>query len=370
MNFISVKGTQLDEIDFIPTLIVCFYQSDKIETMLQEYRYLQDKFPDVDVVGCSAESVIEDKIPYVDLYNKNSTVYLCMDLNKDAYCIYLSSRDEPILYDKESDQDIIVFSSYSSRILEDRIEALSCIDNISNIVGTVAALSEIDSDDDSKQSVFFNGKLYLDYILSISIKRDQYIVEGYSINIFNPVGLPMKITKAKGTTLLELEDQPALEAIEELAGKLDSDILSKFGYPLFLSKSGSNIDDEDWNSKPLASVISIDRASKSIELYREVVEGEYVKLGIMISKDEQMQRLENICKKMGKSCPTILFFCIGIPLNLGIMEYQYLYHMKKKRDFTFAGFHTFGEIGPAYENNLEFILHNQSMTFAFIREVE
>ncbi len=370
MNFISVKGTQLYKIDFIPTLIICFYQSDKIETMIQEYRYLQDKFPGVNVVGCSAESVIENKIPYVDLYNKNSTVYLCMDLDKDAYCIYLSSKDEPILYDKECDQDVIIFSSYSSRILENRIEALSCIDNIYNIVGSVDAVSKIDKNDTSKQSLFFNGELYLDCILSISINRNRYMVEGHSINIFNPVGLPMKITKAKGTTLLELEDQPALEAIEKLAGKLDSDIISKFGYPLFLSKSDKSIDDTDWQSKPLASVISIDRASKSIKLFREVAEGEYVKLGIMTSKDEQMQRLENICKRIGSMCPALLFFCIGIPLNLGIMEYQYLYHMKKKKKFVFAGFHTFGEIGPEYENNSEFILHNQSMTFAFIREVE
>lgn len=362
MKFLSLKGSELDRLDFEPTLVIGFYRSNRVEIFKEEYEYLSKRFKSCDIVGCSANSVIVDELPYVDLYNENSTVYLCLDIEKEAFNISLMSEDEYISYDNSYQQDIIILSSYSSRELESKIDSLSEVGSVNNIVGAVASLSE--DDIESNQAIFVNGRFYQNSLLAISIKNNFYKLKVYSINFFSPVGLPMKITKSRNNTILELDEQPALEAIESLAGRLNDEIISKFGYPLFLSSE----QETEWESRPLASMVGIDRKAQSITLYREIKEGEYIELGIMVSKEEQLDRLKSIYEDVCDNRISLLFNCIAIPANLGIMEYQYLYHLKKNRNITFSGFHTFGEIGPACPKCRKFLLHNQSVTMAFICE--
>lgn len=361
MKYISLKGNELDKINFIPTLIICFYIPTSKE-FKKEYDFLHKKFPKCNIIGCSAESVIENDIPYVDLNNINDTVYMCLDINIKGYSIHLCPEDKSIVYNSNIEQDILIFSSFSSPKLEREIEKLSASNSVYKIAGAVAGVNM----NDIKPTIFINGKFYSDYCLYILVDRNYYFLSTCSINLYTPVGLPMKITRAKSNIVLELDGEPALEVIESLVGKLDDFIVEKFGYPMFLS----NKLDTDWSDKPLASLVSINRDDSSIVLYREVVEGEYIKPGIMLGKEEQIDRLniwyENICD----NSPGLMLFCISIPGNLGILEYQYLYHLKKTRDVKFVGFHSFGEIGPANINQKEFVLHNETMTMAFICEQE
>ena len=364
MRYISLRGDELESIDFVPSLIIGFYQSDKVDIFIDEYKSLIDRFPEADIVGCSAESVIENNLPYVDLYHKNSTVYMCMDMKQDAYYINIVSEGDFIAYENDIEQDILILSAYSSRDLEDKIKSLSEVSSVHTISGGVAGL--YNSYDISLVTLFVDGKLYSNSLLSISIDRRYYRLSTKSIHLFEPAGLPMRITKTDGNTIIELDGVPALEMIESLVGKMSDTLVDKFGYPLFLGDKK----DCDWSSKALASIIAIDKKLKTIELYRQISEGEYVEVGIMVSKDEQLNRLQSIYDTLKPNIPSLLFLCIGIPANLGIMEYQYLFHIKKNIKITYSGFHTFGEIGRAYKSNSEYILHNQTMTFTFILETD
>jgi len=178
----------------------------------------------------------------------------------------------------------------------------------------------------------------------------------------------LEITKSEGKTVITLNGLPALDAIEELVGEVDERIIERFGYPLFLQKD-INV---KWSDAPLASMVAIDKKNKTITLYRDISEQEYVRVGIMVSESEQRKRIGRVYEVAPKKSAAIVFNCIGIAANLKMMEFLYLEDIKRHSDITYAGFHTFGEIGRGASSILsnDIMLHNQTMTFAMISEKE
>lgn len=363
MQYITVSDGCFEKIDFVPTIIVGFYKETKASFFQNSYHKLKSIYPDVEVIGCSSAGNIADEIPYVEADKEFPIVYFCCDMKKEAFTTCLIEEGEEITADKIGEQ-MVLLSSFPSPYLEKILADFSQLDPVPKVYGAVAGG---EAGLNTKTSVFYNGTYYMQHMILWCIDQRCYSLDGMSIHLFRPAGIPLEITKSEGKKILELNNFPALDVLEEITGRIDESVVSRFGYPLFLQKQHASM---HWSSTPLASIVAIHREEKTLEMYRDIYTKEYVRIGIMLSRRDQLRRLGRLYETVPKQGAALLFHCIGIRENLKMMEYLYLEEIKHHIDVTFAGFHTFGEIGfPASRQASETILlHNQTMTIVVISE--
>jgi hypothetical protein len=365
MKHITVTNGNFEAIDFVPSVIIGFFRSDEEALFVQEYKMLKSRYPDADIIGCSSSSNISNIKPYIERYGeKFPTVYFCCDMERDAFGIRLYEADADV-EEEDMHAQMILLSSFSSVWLEQLLSGISERIESPKVFGGVASVKKGES---QSASIFYNGVFYPGHMIAWHIDPQKYVLEGVSIHLFRPAGIPLEITKAKGKTIIELNNLPALDVVEEITGMINETVIGRFGYPLFLQKEAS----VDWKDAPLASIVSVDRKRKSITVYRNIHPKEYVKVGIMLSKTDQIRRISRIYGKAPSGSAALLFHCIGIEENLKMMEYLYLEDIKHHIDISFTGFHTFGEIGPSAsrKGTDKTMLHNQTMTIAMIAKKE
>ncbi len=361
MRQMALTGATLDRLDFVPTVIIGFFRSDAQEAFVQECAVLQDRYPGVDILGASSALNIANRRPYAERNREFPTVYLCMDAPQESYRIEIHGRDaagEIHLPDAPLPRpySAILLSSFSSTAFEQMLVELPAYLGTEHIVGGIAGRIK----EGGQPVIYCNGALYPDHFMLWLLEEDRYQWEEMTFHLFRPVGLPLEITRAEGKHLYEINHRPALDVIESLTGTLDDDAIAAFGYPLFLGREAES----DWIHAPIASMISINREERSILLYRDIAHGDYLKVGIMLSKDGQVNRLRCLYTSLSPQHVFLFFFCIGIAENLGMMEYLYLEDIQQHLGNTFVGLHTFGEVGrPALSHHTDTpLLHNQTLT--------
>jgi len=362
MQYKTVSDSNFESIDFVPTIIIAFYRSSQKRAFEEEYELLHANYPDAEILGCSSSGNIADDIPYVETTEQFPIVYFFCDMKRDAFSVHLISEEDKIGENGLHEQ-VVVLSSFSSPVLESHLADFSRAQDRKKVYGAVAG---VESSTKEHPSIFYNGSFYTQHMLLWSIDREQYTLDGMSIHLFRPAGIPLEITKAEHKTLYEINNLPALDVIEEITGKIDEKLIGRFGYPLFVQKHT----DMQWSDAPLASIISVDREQGSIQLYRDVYPKEYVKVGIMLSRQDQLRRLGRLYGLTHGKSAALMFHCIGIAENLHMMEYLYLEEIKQHIDVSFAGLHSFGEIGPSASRKPsdDILLHNQTITVALIAQ--
>ncbi|SFV90609.1 Uncharacterized conserved protein [hydrothermal vent metagenome] len=360
MKYQVVSDNNFEQLTFEPTIIIGFYRSSLSKKFLEMYHNLVSRYKGVTVIGCSSGKNIADTIPYVETEEQFPIVYLCCNMHTDAFTMHLISDKENIDKKKLQEQ-MILFSSFTFSYLEKLLLDISTLYMSPKVYGGVASCEE---GCNKNPTIFYDGIFYENHVLLWCIDKRTYCLEGISIHFFQPASTPLEITKSENKTIIELNGLPALDVIEEMTGQIDRKIVGRFGYPLFLQKNM----DIKWSNTPLASMVSIDRKKKTVTLYRDIREKEYVKIGIMISEEEQLKNLCKLCEIAPEKSVAIVFNCVGITENLKMMEFLYLRDIKEHIDITYAGFHTFGEIGRGSSSifSKEIMLHNQTMTIAMI----
>jgi hypothetical protein len=365
MKQVIVTGDELDNIDFIPTIIMGFYQSTQDDVFSLYYQKLKVRFPDVDIIGCSSESNIYNDLPYVDENDKNSSVFICLDIKKDAYSVQISTI-ESMLKKKEKKVEgygAILFCSRYFTFLENIIFQLQKKRGYRPLFGAIAGTTK---NEDTKGTVFFNGNFYEEHLLLWEIDQKCYCLEGRSVYHFQPVGFDMEVTHAEETILYEIENRPALRVLEEIIGDLRGEMIDFFDYPFFLKENRMM----SFSDAPLCSIKSVDKDIGSIHLYRSVKKYTKLKMGISLGREEEEKELQVFNEfKNRKNAVAFLFNCVGIKANLGLMEFVYLMELKKALHIPFIGFHSFGEIGSVNPENIS-ILHNQTISIAVLSERE
>ena len=281
MEYVTISDEDFDRIDFTPTIIVGFYRDTYADRFQDAYRQLKNAYPDVDVIGCSSAGNIANEIPYVETKEQFPIVYLVCNMEKDAFRVDVVKEHETINFTPMYRQ-MILLSSLPSGYLESILSSFSVTLKKPKIFGGVAGVS---SGSKAQPSIFCNGVFYDKHIVLWGIDAAQYAVEGMSIHLFRPAGIPLEVTKAEENTVLELNHLPALDVLEEIVGKINDAVVGRFGYPFFLQKHH----EIEWREAPLASIVSVNREDKSVSLYRPVEVGEYVKVGIMLSRQDQLR---------------------------------------------------------------------------------
>jgi len=365
MKQMIVTCEEFDKIDFVPTLIIGFYQSGVKASYFRHYAELKERFPDVDVIGCSTESNIYDVAPHLDVNGDHLCVYMCLGMNPSACRFEIFDLDEPAAFDAGEGKKygtVILSSAYSPNV-EAVLQTLPRQTGTTAIFGAVASSADPER---SKPEIFCNGNFYDHHMLFWLIDQSCYTLDGFSLYHFRPVGFELEVTDARGSTLYMLDNRPALGVLEEMIGELLDGTIEAFNHPFFIAKR-QNYD--FGGSLPLCSIKCIDREKQSIELYRNVFVKDRLKVGIALSLEEQEERIRQFYEMAAPNSVAILFNCIGIKQNLGMMEHLYLIDIRRHLRMPFIGFHSFGEIGSIHRNSAP-LLHNQTMSIAVISEKE
>jgi len=351
----------IKSLDFVPTVIIGFYQVGSEVQFQESFSHLKSLFPSCDVFGCSSQSNIDDCVPHIDKNSMVSCLYICINMPQIAYKIQLyTDKSQKIYSQKSKKYSAMVFSAKYHASLE------TLIIKLQEALGEKAffgAISGIDLQSLEGSTLFYNGAFIDKGELIWYIDQEYYLLEGVSIHNFDPIGYELTITSAKKNIIYEIDHRPALDVLEEIIGNLSHESIASFDHPLFIhSVEGTNKD-----NKTLFSMKAIDRKRQSIHLFRNVFAEDKLKLAIPHRREAQERQLQGFKEYSQKDGLAFLFVCIAFMGNWGEMEPIYLMRLAKKMGMPFVGFHALGEIG-VLENDSHSQLQNQTLTLAVLSE--
>ena len=363
MNYAIVTDLgSMDDIDFIPTIIIGFYQYGEEDSFLKYSKILKERFANVDIIGCSSESNIHDSMPHIDIDNTHLCTYMCIDMKKESYALQLCKKDEEIAFmlDESKKYSAIVLNSTYDNYLEKIIAALHQKIGKNDFFGVIAGsvASKLD-----KVTIFYNGQYISEDALIWFIDQNDYALKGMSVHDFEPVGFSLEITSADAYTIYEIENKPALDMVEEIIGTLDPEALASFDHPFVITSDTENSSVQS----PLASIHNIDRKVKSLTLFKKVYKGQKLKLAIPFDRKQQEEQLNKFCKYNTNNAIAFLFVCVAFKKHWGEMEPIYLMRLAENLKLPFIGLHALGEIGPLQEDGFS-LMQNQTVTLAVLSE--
>lgn len=363
MNYaILTNLDKIDSIDFIPTVIVGFYQCGEEKLFSQYSETLKARFPEADIIGCSSESNIYDTIPHIDTDGTHICTYMCIEMKKGSYMfqVFPPQEKQKILVEENKKYSAIILSASYNNDLEEIITMLQKNIGQNSFFGAVAGAvpSKLKG-----ETVFYNGEYISDGTLVWFIDQEEYLLKGISVHDFDPVGFDLEITRAEGFKIIEIENKPALDMVEEMIGTLDPQSIASFDHPFFITSDKNHQSTE----RPITSIFSIDREAKTIMLYQEVSKGDKLKLAIPFSREKQEEQLHRFSDYTTSGGIAFLFVCVAYRGHWGEMEPIYLMNLAKNLRVPFVGFHAFGEIGPLDPQGFS-LMQNQTLTLAVLSE--
>ncbi len=198
---------------------------------------------------------------------------------------------------------------------------------------------------------YANGRVYSNAVVGVGLKGDFKIGVGVKHG-WIPIGVPMKVTKAEGSIVHEINGKSAIKIYEdyfgpEYATDLKKEVLGKLAitYPLGVKVEGSN---EFLIRDPL----SVNEAG-SITCAAEIPEGSEVR--IMIGNREEAIRAaklaaESAMEQIGESTPKaiIIFNCIARSKLFGEYSGEEINAIQEivGKNVPLIGFYTYGEQAP------------------------
>lgn len=354
----------IEKLDFIPTIVIGFYQVGFETEVQHSFDMLKSLFPLCNVFGCSTQGNIHDTIPHIETEAKQPCVFICINMPQRAYEIRYYREDEEDILSKESTEySAMVFSAKYHLSIETLISKLQNTLNSNHIFGAIAGR---DLDNLEGGSLFFNGKFIKEGEIVWYIDQKYYLLEGISIHNFDPIGYELTITSAQENIIYEIEHRPALDVLEEIIGEISEESIASFDYPFFIH-SVEEIKEVNKGKKTLFSMKGVDRENNSICLSRNISSGDKLKLAIPYTRKAQDNQLKVFQRYTQTEGLAFLFVCIAFIGHWGEVEPIYLMRLAKKIGMPFVGLHALGEIGTL-ENDSYVQLHNQTLTLAVLSE--
>lgn len=352
----------LNEVSFSPSIAVGFYQNDCEQELLSFYDLMKKRYPETDVIGCSAESVIGDKVPFYDPDRPQPVVFILLAIPKEAYSVTIVNHDSPLPDSIQAGFGAMLFGSSNYSGFETLLETLRDRLHPHALVGAIASGGNGAL---GPSTLFHNGRFVKDANLLWLIDASRYTVKGRSVYSFEPVGISLTITAVRGREILEIENAPALDMIERVIGKLNPESLATADYPLFIATKDSQYASQ--TQAPLASLVGIDRQKGSLTVLRYPEIGDSIRIALPMSRNEHAAQIEKLANEMRGDNASLLFSCFAYKSNWGKMEPVFYMHLATRLGEGFAGFHAAGEIGPLGPHDLS-RLQNQTLTLVTISE--
>ena len=220
---------------------------------------------------------------------------------------------------------------------------------------------------------YYNGQVMSDAMIAIGLYGN--FSYGFGIRHgWESVGLPLKVTKAEGVWIKELDGQPALKIYEDYFGKEAAELVKEplarmaYTYPLGVAVEGS---DELLIRDP---VIANERGE--ISMAAAIPEGATVRLMIG-DRDKAIAAAKTAAEiaqeQLANRPPAfiLMFNCMARNKLLGVRCHEENQTVQKAigENIPMIGFYTYGEIGPLLgKKNTPAYFHNETMTLLVVGE--
>lgn len=220
---------------------------------------------------------------------------------------------------------------------------------------------------------YYNGEVLTDSVIGIGFFGKFSF--GFGVRHgWKPIGLPMKVTKAEGAVLKEVDGKPALEIYSEYFGKAAAELVREpiarmaYTYPLGMSVEGS---DEFLIRDPV-----IANEKGEITMAAEIPTGATIRLmfgdrekAIAAAKDAASTALS----QLGGMPPRAIFMfnCMARNRLLGVHCHEENEAVQSVigKDVPMVGFYTYGEQGPLLgTKDTKAYFHNETMTLMVLGE--
>lgn len=220
---------------------------------------------------------------------------------------------------------------------------------------------------------YHNGEVLTDSVIGIGFSGKFSF--GFGVRHgWEPIGLPMKVTKADGAVLKEVDGKPALEIYSEYFGKAATELIREpiarmaYTYPLGMSVDGS---DEFLIRDPV-----IANEKGEITMAAEIPEGATIRLmfgdrdkAIVAAREAASTALLQLEGHTPRAI--FMFNCMARNRLLGVHCHEENETVQSVigKDVPMAGFYTYGEQGPLLgKKGTKAYFHNETMTLMALGE--
>ncbi|TSC56180.1 MAG: hypothetical protein Greene041639_393 [Parcubacteria group bacterium Greene0416_39] len=250
------------------------------------------------------------------------------------------------------------------------------VDGVKSVLGENASIVGGSLGDDyrfQKTFEYYQDQVLTDVVVGVGL----YGKFSYGFGIkhgWEPIGLPLKVTKAEGAVLKEVDGKPALNVYEEYFGKDAAELVKEplarmaYTYPIGLTVEGS---DELLIRDPV-----IANEKGEITMAAAIPQGTTIRLMIG-DRDKAIaaakEAAEVAIDQLNKAKPgfILMFNCMARNKLLGVRcheENQTVLGVIGK-DVPMVGFYTYGEQGPLLgKKGTPAYFHNETMTLVVVGE--
>ncbi len=212
-----------------------------------------------------------------------------------------------------------------------------------------------------------NDKISSDIALAVGFYGQGFDIQFGTFGGWQPAGEPLKVTKAIGNLLLELDGKPALDVYKKFLGDAASEPGITLSHPFAILSSNKA------NPGTIRTPLGMNEANRSLVMGGDIPSGAMVSM-MRADTSNLVQGAGTAAKtamenaKAGTSL-AIIISCVGRKLILGkdvIQEYNAVKAIIKCTNI--AGFYSNGEIAPSgFVDDCR--LHNQTMTITRFQEL-
>ncbi|GAB3252097.1 FIST signal transduction protein [Chitinimonas naiadis] len=215
-----------------------------------------------------------------------------------------------------------------------------------------------------------NGEITRDHIIAVGFRGKQFHLESASEGGWTPLGPVRLVTSANENILHTLDGKPALSMYKHYLGDYAKDLpASALLFPLaVLGHEG--------RPAIIRTILSINEDDDSLVLAGEVKEGDTLQMmhattdALVDGAQVAARRLPSAPRRGQGDELVLMVSCVGRKL---VMGHRCEEEWEAVRDElggnpTFAGFYSYGEIGPGGADAYYSALHNQTMTISHIYE--
>lgn len=224
---------------------------------------------------------------------------------------------------------------------------------------------------------YYQGEVLTNSVVGLGLSGDFCFGVGVQHG-WEPIGLPMKVTKAKGAKLIEIDNRPALSIYEDYFGKKAKELIKEpiarmaYTYPLGMSVEGSD--------ELLIRDVVIANEKGEITCAAEIPQGSEIRL--MLGDPEKAiqsakKAAENAKEQLGeaKAKAILVFDCMARCklLGQGIRTKEEIDAIQEVlgKDVPLIGFYTYGEQAPLageLGESCQSVFHNETMTLMVLGE--
>lgn len=347
------------------------------EEMLKGVRSISKEIP---LVGCSDSGEITTEGPvskHVAVMALSSdaidfTIGIGKGTNKDSFKAGATAAKE---IKKKAKKETSLFMMFLDGLAENGAAAVRGIQKVFGKNFPIVGGSAGDDFLFKKTYEYCNDQVLTNSVVGIGLSGKFSFGVGVRHG-WEPIGLPMKVTKAKGAKLIEVNNRPALSIYEDYFGKKAEELIKEpiarmaYTYPLGISVKGS--------SELLIRDVVIANEKGEITCAAEIPQGSEIRL--MLGDPEKAieaakEAAENALRQLKGAKPKAIFVfdCMARNKLLGSRIREEISAIQEVlgKNIPLIGFYTYGEqapLGGVLEPKCFSVFHNETMALMVLGE--